>query len=85
MVGLDGRTIKQQTASIDVYVKPGMLEAQTLTFPGKGNQQPKQPASDLIVSLKSVEGDEHTARFSRSGLNDLIYRHKVTLLDTIQC
>ena len=41
VVGLDGRTVKTETASVDMIVCPGMLDQAVLTYCGKGNQQPK--------------------------------------------
>lgn len=73
--------MKQETSSVSVVVRPGMQISQKLVFSGKGNEQPKQSASDLIVSF-SMQADKH---YSRKDTNDLIYRHKVSLVDVIQC
>ena len=41
VVGLDGRTIKTEPAFVNVFVKPGMPESQTLKLKGLGNQSAK--------------------------------------------
>ena len=37
VVGLDGRTLKQEEAFVNVFVKPGMLESKTLKMRGLGH------------------------------------------------
>lgn len=81
VVGFDGRTVKTETSTVDVYIRPGMLESQELIFKGQGNEQPHQPATDLIVTFK-MHQDKH---YERQGTNDLIYRHHTTLTDVVQC
>lgn len=54
VVGLDGHTVRDETASVDVYVRPGMPESTKLVFKGKGNEQPQCEPTDLIVSFKAV-------------------------------
>jgi DnaJ-class molecular chaperone len=85
VVGLDGRTVKQESACVDVVIKPGTHETVTLTFKSEGNQQPKCESSDLIVKFKLVEGDAHSSLFKRQGASDLMYTHKTTMADVIQC
>lgn len=34
VVGYDGRTVKTETSSVEVYIRPGMLESQELLFKG---------------------------------------------------
>ena len=41
VVGLDGRTIKTEPAFVNVFVKAGMPESQTLKLKGLGNQSAK--------------------------------------------
>ena len=38
VLGLDGRTVKKQKASVDIYVKPGMQASNTMCIKGAGNQ-----------------------------------------------
>lgn len=38
VVGLDGRSVKQESSTVEVFVRPGMLESQELLFKGKGNE-----------------------------------------------
>ena len=55
-------------------------------FAGEGNQMPKQKNSDLFVKFKLVPGDcAHSRLFKRQGLDDLVYTHKTTIVDVIQC
>lgn len=81
MIGFDGHTVKQEQQKVDVFIRPGMLATEQLLFKGSGDQQPGQPATDLIVCFKLINDD----KFSRQGGNDLIYRHKTSLVDVIQC
>ena len=81
VVGLDGRTVKYEDAIVEVVVKRGMLESAQLYFPGKGNQQPKMPATDLIVSFVQSSKDKYYSRKT----SDLMFKHKVSLSDVITC
>ena len=76
VLGLDGRTVKKQTASVTVYVKPGMEASNTMTLVGEGNQQAKRDPTNLNVSFKQVSSakDSNASLFTRKG-NNLIYRH----------
>ena len=85
VVGLDGRTVRQESACVDAVIKPGTHEAVTLTFKNEGNQQPKGKFSDLIVKFKLVEGDAHSSLYKRQGVEDLMYTHKTTLDEVIRC
>ena len=81
VVGFDGRTVKNETSQVEVFIRPGMLEKQELLFKSKGNEQPNMAATDLIVSFNMLADDQ----YKRQGTNDLVYRHKTTLVDVIQC
>ena len=81
VVGLDGRSCKQETASVELFIRPGMDEKQELVVKGKGNEAPRQEPTDLIVKFKSV-GDAH---YTRQGSADLIYHHRTSLQDVINC
>lgn len=65
-----------------VVIRPGMLVSESMLFKGMGNQQPKQAPSDLIVKFKQSEDN---GNYRRQNFNDLVYTHKTTLLDVIQC
>jgi len=56
---------------------------------GEGNQQAKMPATDLNINFRHVPDAAGTngSRFERKGkdANHLIYRHKLTLNDALQC
>jgi DnaJ-class molecular chaperone len=81
VVGLDGRTCKQEMTEQEVFIRPGMEEKQELLFKGRGNEAPNQEATNLIVNFKST-GD---ANYKRQGTNDLVYRHCTTLEEVINC
>ena len=87
VLGLDGRTIKTQNASVTVYVKPGMQATHKMTLVGEGNQQPKLPATNLNVSFRQVASAANTnaANFERKNGDCLVYRHKLSLNDALQC
>lgn len=54
VIGLDGKTITQQTANKQVEIKPGMSYKTTFTFKGEGHQQPGHSPSDLFITLELV-------------------------------
>ena len=87
VLGLDGRTIKTEDASVEVFVRPGMPESETLKMRGKGNQSAKNPTTDLNIKFKMVpsEAGSNSAKFERTNGCCLLYRHKVDLVDVIQC
>jgi len=85
VVGLDGHTITNETAEVTVFVRPGMLESTELVLRRKGNQQPKQEATDLYVHFKLAKSaaESNMGRFERKNDHDLIYTHQVSLIDMI--
>ena len=54
---------------------------------GAGNQQAKLPATDLLISFKQVASaaGSNASLFERKNGNSLIYRHKLSLNDALQC
>ena len=68
-------------------VKPGMDCSHKMTLKGEGNQQAKLPATNLNISFKQApcEPGSLGANFERKNGNCLIYRHKLTLNDALQC
>ena len=54
---------------------------------GKGNQQPKLPPTNLHLSFKQVasEAGSNASKFERKNGNCLMYTHKITLNDALQC
>ena len=88
VLGLDGRTIKTEPASVEVFIRPGMPESKTLTMKGKGNESAKYPTTDLNIKFKMVAAapGSNSELFTRKKVgNILLYKHKVDLLDVIQC
>jgi len=86
-LGLDGRTIEVKDASVDIIVKPGMCESKKITFEGKGHQSAKRGCSNLKISfkLKDSPADPNASLFKRVQTDCLLYRHKLSLNDAIQC
>jgi len=54
---------------------------------GEGNQQAKHPATNLNISFKQVasEAGSNASNFERKNGNGLVYRHKLSLNDALQC
>lgn len=87
VVGLDGRSVKQETANIDCFLRPGMNSGTSLFFPGKGNEQPRCKPTDLHVHFKQIAsrvGSNASNYERRNGLN-LWYTHKMSIVEAIQC
>ena len=87
VLGLDGRTVKTEKASVDIYLKPGMDCDHKMTKRGEGHQQAKQPNTDLKICFKHVPSQKgsNASLFERKNGNCLIYRHKLSLNDALQC
>ena len=64
-----------------------MEVSKKMTFAGKGNQQAKRPATNLNISFRQVKSAEgsNAARFERKNGSDLLYRHRISLNDALQC
>lgn len=86
-LGFDGRTEEIKEASVNLFIKPGMPESKEMTFEGKGNESAHYPTTDLHVSFKLVDSakDSNASLFKRVENNCLLYTHKLTLNDAIQC
>ena len=87
VLGLDGRTVKQQDASVDIFIKPGMQISNKMTLRGEGNQQAKRDPTNLNICFKqvaSVKGS-NGSKFERKNGAGLLYRHTLTLNDALQC
>ena len=65
--------------TLRIEIKPGYSTATRLVFPGKGHEADGAFPSDLIITLKEVTCDN----FRREG-DDLVYVHKVTLIDALE-
>lgn len=61
-----------------IDIKPGWKKGTKITFPGKGNQQPGSPPSDLIF----VVNERPHSSFKRDG-NDLVMIQKILLLESL--
>ena len=86
-LGFDGRTEELKQASVNVFIKPGMQESKKMVFEGKGHESAHHPTTDLHISFKlapSAKGD-NAALFKRVDNSCLMYTHKLSLNDAIQC
>ncbi|XP_004489963.1 uncharacterized protein [Cicer arietinum] len=63
---------------LKIDIKPGWKKGTKITFPGKGNQQPGSPPSDLIF----VVNERPHSSFKRDG-NDLVMIQKILLLESL--
>lgn len=86
-LGLDGRTEELKKSSVDIFVKSGMSETKKMTFDGKGHESAKHPTTDLHISFKLVQSAKgsNASLFQRVENNCLLYKHKLSLNDAIQC
>lgn len=87
VVGLDNRSVKQESTTIEAFLRPGMVDGTSLFFPRKGNEQPKLKPTDLHVHFKQVASRQasNASKFERKDGNDLWYRHTMSLVDAIEC
>lgn len=89
-VALDGKTLEQTACNKAIEIKMGMDMHCNQMFVGEGHQQPGQRSSNLYVNFQPMPPNatsndfEVTRRYQRIK-NDLIYRHKITLQEAIQC
>ena len=67
---------------IEVNIIPGMSEGMALKYENQGDELPNTIPGDLIVSLK--EKPDPDCSYIRYNVNDLIYTHKITLLDSLR-
>jgi DnaJ-class molecular chaperone len=75
----DGKTVTKVMKQKTIQVDPGFGVDTVLTFPGLGNQAPKQKSADLLVRFTQTENQ----MYRRSG-DDLILTVKVSLLDALE-
>ena len=74
----DERSEKMTVISKDIDIKPGMGSQTELRYPKEGHQRFAHEQSDLVVKLVEIQ---HKS-FKRQG-DDLIYHHKISLLDSL--
>ena len=68
----------KQRMKMDVYVKPGMKDGTQIRYPGLGNQIDLKHVGDLVIELKA----QSHPTMVRNG-NNLVYSHKITLLEAL--
>ena len=86
-LGLDGRTEEMKKTSVNIFITPGMSEAKKMTFEGKGHESAHHPTTDLHVSFKLVACPKgsNSSLYKRVQTNCLLYTHKLSLNEAIQC
>lgn len=76
----DGCVVEtEDMESLHIEIKPGYSTETRLVFPCKGHEADGAFPSDLIISLK----ESFNQNFRREG-NDLIYVHKISLIDALE-
>jgi DnaJ-class molecular chaperone len=55
-----------------------------ITLVGQGNQQVKREPTDLHITFKHKESEDGLYR-RRENTCDLYYKHKISLVDALQC
>lgn len=63
---------------LSIHIKPGWKKGTKITFPEKGNHETGAAPGDLIF----VVDEKPHPTFKRDG-NDLIFNHKISLLDAL--
>eukprot|EP01103_Thecamoeba_quadrilineata_P019039 TRINITY_DN7553_c0_g1_i1.p1 TRINITY_DN7553_c0_g1~~TRINITY_DN7553_c0_g1_i1.p1 ORF type:complete len:420 (-),score=66.47 TRINITY_DN7553_c0_g1_i1:70-1329(-) len=77
-----GNKVIPEEKQIEVHIDRGMQQGQRVTFYGEGEQEPGVEPGDIIVILKEKRDDKNPDVFKRKD-NDLIYQHKITLLEAL--
>jgi DnaJ-class molecular chaperone len=85
IINVDGRTTSEREELRDVEIFPGYQNNSILKYPGFGNEAPGivncklllNPA-DLIVKIKQ----KNHKNYKRNN-NDLIYTHRISLVDAL--
>ena len=73
----DERSEKFVVVSKEIEVKPGMGPWTVLQFPDEGHERFGHEKSELVVKFAELPHP----KFKRQ-LNDLVYKHKISLLDS---
>lgn len=79
MLKQDGRTQTTRHTDREVEIKPGFGKTTVLTFTNEGHEAYGYPTSELVVKFKESPNDS----FKRKD-NDLIYIHKMTLIQALR-
>ena len=76
---LDGNTIQSIAQEKKVEIKAGFGKNTVLRFAGEGNESVGRVTTDLVVKFEELPHEN----YRRNG-NDLIYTHKISLLDALK-
>ncbi len=75
-----GKKYLHQTKEVDIYVKQGMKNGETIILKGEGDWIPEcDEAGDLILKINQTDSD---SSFVRDG-NNLIYKKKINLYEAL--
>lgn len=77
MLSGDERSEKFVVVSKEIEIKPGMGPWSELRFPQEGHERYAHEKSELVVRFTELPHD----KFKRN-INDLVYKHKISLLDS---
>lgn len=75
----DAKTTYPVKAVQQVEIKPGCSEKSSLTFKGMGHDERGHETSNLVIKFEQAPHE----CYKRSN-NDLVYTHKLSLLDSMQ-
>jgi len=73
IVDLDGRTLRQETTTEEIFVRPGMKRGTEFHLKGKGNEMARRAPTDLYVKIERPENSD--IAFQRINEFDLVYVH----------
>ena len=88
VIGLDGSSVRIDDHCVNVFLRPGMANNHKITLAGLGNQQLQRKPTDLhiVFKLQEAEAGSNATHFSRKGDTcDLVYTHKIKLVDALKC
>eukprot|EP00386_Alphamonas_edax_P003382 GDKI01010330.1.p1 GENE.GDKI01010330.1~~GDKI01010330.1.p1 ORF type:complete len:325 (-),score=81.90 GDKI01010330.1:31-1005(-) len=79
----DRKTTHVEDKQIALEIRPGWRHGTKVTFAGEGNEElPYIPAGDLVLEIETIGSGGTASPFERAG-DDLIYTHKVSLIDAL--
>lgn len=83
IVDLDGRTLRQESATEEIFIRPGMKRGTVFHLKGRGNEMARRTPTDLYVKIERPESSANA--FQRINEFDLVYVHKISLADVLRC
>eukprot|EP01098_Paradermamoeba_levis_P002581 TRINITY_DN1299_c0_g1_i1.p1 TRINITY_DN1299_c0_g1~~TRINITY_DN1299_c0_g1_i1.p1 ORF type:complete len:434 (-),score=187.11 TRINITY_DN1299_c0_g1_i1:271-1572(-) len=77
-----GQKLKDDVKLVEVPIEKGVDQGEKIVFYGDGDHEPGGEPGDLVVVLIEKK-DEENAHFKRINGSDLVYEHKLTLLEAL--